>query len=328
MPILALSRTFLAVSAALLFSTPMAWADTPAPAPAAEQVTKPSPSAVKQDPSKPTDADIKAQYSAALFKLIARTQSTIHESLSPVETDLATKVEVASKQLLADKDVYNALLNMAMYRDKLNGDDSNPERASRSAMGTLQSLLRQTPGVMDNAALINRAKLIAKIAKYYGKHDPSLCSYYPQDYSTLLTVDAPWLTDVDEDLVTQALEDEAKAVKTILSGIPPLIINDSDVQKVFAKFAGEWLGSVDEATVKEVAQSRSQGNYCVLWSAMLNDIAKMSEAYPGSTQKILLPMLTTPTRGWLDVGLWSYRPGGATPDPAADAGDDAEASAP
>jgi hypothetical protein len=261
-----------------------------------------------------------------MFKLIEQTLSSIHEAMSPVETDLATAVEQASKSLLADKDIYKSLLGMAMYRDKLNGDSPNPERASRAAMGSLQSLLRQAPGVMDNAALINRAKLIAQVAKYYGKHDPSLCRYLPQDYSTLLVVDAPWLTDVDEDLVTVAITDETKAVKTILSGVPPLVINDSDVQSVFSKFAGEWLGSLDEDTVRKVAEARAQGNYCTLWTEMLTDISKMSDAYPGSTQKILLPMLTMPTRGWLDVGLWSYRPGGSAPEKneEPDAGDNSK----
>jgi hypothetical protein len=281
---------------------------------AAATAANPSPSksdaSAKDAKDKPV-IDEKAIYAEALFKLIEQTQNSIHEAMTPVETDLATTVEQASKTLLADKDVYKALLGMAMYRDKLNEGDSNPERASRAAMGSLQSLLRQAPGVMNNAALINRAKLIAQIAKYYGKHDPSLCRYLPQDYSTLLVVDAPWLTDVDDDLVTQAIADETQAVKTILSGVPPLVINDSDVQAVFSKFAGEWLGSLDEDTTRKVAEGRAQGNYCVLWSAMLTDISKMSDAYPGSTQKILLPMLTMPTRGWLDVGLWSYRPGGS-----------------
>lgn len=275
---------------------------------------------VQKDPAKGKDTDIPDEsgpYAEALFKLIEKTQAAIHEAMAPVETELANTVEQAGKSLLAEQDIYKALLRMAIYRDKLNGEDSNPERASRAAMGSLQSLLRQAPGVMDNEALINRAKLIAQVATYYGKHDPSMCRYLPQDYSTLLVIDAPWLTDVDEDLVTQAIADETKAVKTILSGVPPLVINDVDVQKVFSKFAGEWLGSLDQDSVRRVAEARSQGNYCPLWATMLTDISRMSEPYPSSIQKILLPMLTMPTRGWLDVGLWAYRPGGApSPDSA------------
>ncbi|WP_315694891.1 hypothetical protein [Pseudomonas taiwanensis] len=271
------------------------------------------------DQVKGADAkDEKGPYAEALFKLIENSQNAIHDAMAPVETELANTVEQASKSLLADQDIYKALLKMAIYRDKLNDEEANPERASRAAMGSLQSLLRQAPGVMNNEALINRAKLIAQVATYYGKHDPSMCRYLPQDYSTLLVVDAPWLTDVDEDLVTQAIVDETKAVKTILVGVPPLVINDVDVQKVFSKFAGEWLGSLDQENVRKVAEARAQGNYCPLWATMLTDISRMSEPYPSSIQKILLPMLTMPTRGWLDVGLWAYRPGGG---PAADGAD-------
>lgn len=301
-------------------ATSQAFAATPE-APAA--VSQKASAAGVKNPAATLDEEGKAIYAEALFKLIEQTQAAIHEAMSPVETELANTVEKASKSLLADQDVYKALLGMAIYRDKLNEHDSNPERASRAAMGSLQSMLRQTPGVMNDEALINRAKLIAQVAQYYGKHDPSLCRYLPQDYSTLLVVDAPWLVDVEEDLVAQAISDETKAVKTILSGVPPLVINDVDVQKVFSKFAGEWLGSLDEGTVREVAESRAQGNYCPLWSAMLTDISKMSEAYPSSVQKILLPMLTLPSRGWLDVGLWSYRPGGSpSDDGATDQADD------
>lgn len=284
--------------------------------------------AVQKEPAKGQEGkgadpqDEKGPYAEALFKLIENTQSAIHEAMAPVETELANTVEQASKKLLAEQDIYKALLRMAIYRDKLNEEDSNPERASRAAMGSLQSLLRQAPGVMDNEALINRAKLIAQVATYYGKHDPSMCRYLPQDYSTLLVIDAPWLTDVDEDLVTQAIADETKAVKTILSGVPPLVINDVDVQKVFSKFAGEWLGSLDQDSVRKVAEARAQGNYCPLWATMLTDISRMSEPYPSSIQKILLPMLTMPTRGWLDVGLWAYRPGGAPSPDAADSASD------
>lgn len=253
--------------------------------------------------------DAKAPYAAALFKLIEETQGTIHDAMLPIETELANDVEKSSKQLLSDNVVYGALLKMAMYRDTLNGEESNPERAARSAMGSLQSMLRQTPGVMSNEALINRARLIAQVAKYYSKKDPSLCRYYPQDFSILLSVDAPWLTDVDEDVARQAMADELKATKAMLEGMPPLIINDTDVQTVFSKFAGEWIGGLDPETVKTIAIAKGQANYCELWRYLLEDVAKMTESYPGAGQKLLLPLLTLPTRGWLDVGQWSYRIG-------------------
>lgn len=304
-----MKRAFAALLPLMLINA-VCWAGsgpTPSATPTAAQgLTKEAP---KEDP--------KAPYAAALFKLIEETQGTIHEAMAPIETDLANDAEKASKQLLADPTVYGALLKMAMYRDTLNGEDSNPERAARSAMGSLQSMLRQTPGVMGNEALINRARLIAQVAKYYSKHDSSLCRYYPQDFSTLLLIDAPWLTEVDPDNLKQAMSDEASAIKTMLQGTPPLIINDTDVQGVFSKFAGEWLGGLPEDTVKTIALAKGNANYCELWRYMLNDVAKMTESYPGAGQKLLLPLLTLPTRGWLDVGNWTQRlpqPGQAAQD--------------
>jgi len=276
----------------------------------ADDATTPTPEQPKAESAKDSKKDdAKAPYAAALFKLIEETQGTIHDAMLPIETELANDVEKSSKQLLSDNVVYGALLKMAMYRDTLNGEESNPERAARSAMGSLQSMLRQTPGVMSNEALINRARLIAQVAKYYSRKDPSLCRYYPQDFSILLSVDAPWLTDVDEDVARQAMADELKATKAMLEGMPPLIINDTDVQTVFSKFAGEWIGGLDPETVKTIAIAKGQANYCELWRYLLEDVAKMTESYPGAGQKLLLPLLTLPTRGWLDVGQWSYRIG-------------------
>ncbi|MBD8088563.1 hypothetical protein IFT48_00965 [Pseudomonas fluorescens] len=288
--------------------------------PVADQPNQATATDASKDSAKDAKPDPKAPYAAALFKLIEETQGTIHDAMQPVETELANEVEKTSKQLLADNVVYGALLKMAMYRDTLNGEESNPERAARSAMGSLQSMLRQTPGVMSNEALINRARLVAQVSKYYSKKDPSLCRYYPQDFSILLSVDAPWLTDVDEDVARQAMSDELKAIKAMLEGMPPLIINDTDVQTVFSKFAGEWLGGLDKDTVRIIAVAKAEANYCELWRYMLEDVSKMTEAYPSAGQKLLLPMLTLPTRGWLDVGQWSYRVGNqsqAAPDDAA-----------
>lgn len=285
-----------------ILASSLCWAADTAPS----EDSKP-PAATELEEEGAQKDDSKAPYAAALFKLIEETQNTIHEAMLPVESELANDVERSSKQLLADPEVYGSLLKMAMYRDSLNGEESNPDRAARSAMGSLQSMLRQTPGVMSNENLINRARLIAQVAKYYSKHDPSLCRYYPQDFSILLSVDAPWLTDVDEDIARQAIDDEAKAVKTMLSGMPPLIINDTDVQGVFSKFAGEWLTSLNEETIKTIALAKANANYCELWRYLLEDVSKMTEAYPSAGQRLLLPLMTLPTRGWLDTGLWSYK---------------------
>ncbi|MNY47595.1 hypothetical protein D3C86_1828760 [compost metagenome] len=39
---------------------------------------------------------------------------------------------------------------------------------------------------------------------------------------------------------------------------------------------------------------------------MFLDFSKMAETFPSASDKVLRPMFTMMSRGWLDAGLWSY----------------------
>jgi hypothetical protein len=249
-------------------------------------------------------------FAPAVFKVIESTQHSLDEMYDPIESEMAEVLKNASKQLLADPAIFKGLTLNAEQRfqaDKASeeeGVDDNPARYAKLAMAGLQSALRMSPGVMTRQELMDRALLIAAVAKYYERKDPTLCRYLPQDFTVLLNVDAPWVAEVDQDILEKAIEGERSAVMRMFSGINPIIIVDVDVQNIFSKFAGEWYSGLPDQEQSLIGIARNSGNFCPLWSTLLKDAAKMSTAFPKASQKVLLPLLTMPTRGWLDVGSW------------------------
>jgi len=250
--------------------------------------------------------DPRAPFSAALFPLIEKTQQQIVESMAPIESPLADILVDRTKKLLADKDVYQHLVDMAYERSKADDVSNEPEHYARQALVAFTSSLRLTPGVMGRQALINRAKLLSQVSDYYSKNKPSMCRYIPADFSMILSVDAPWLAGVEEDVFEQALDDEVDAIKRMLGGALPIGINDSDAQMVFSKLAVEWLQGIDAETRYRIGLARTNGNYCLLWKYMFKDFGNMADKMPPASDKVLRPVLTMMSRGWLDSGLWSY----------------------
>lgn len=253
-----------------------------------------------------TPPDPRAPYSAALFPLVEKTQQAMVESMAPIESPLADVLVDKTKKLLADKVVYQHLVDMAYERSKADDVNDDPEHYAKQALSAFNATIRLTPGVMGRPALINRAKLLSQVADYYSKNKPAMCRYIPADFSMILSVDAPWVAGVEEDVFNQALDDEIDAIKRMLGGSLPFGINDSDAQLVFSKFAGEWLGGLDADTRYRIGLAKTNGNYCLLWKYMFKDFANMSETYPRASDKVLRPVLTMMSRGWLDSGLWSY----------------------
>lgn len=255
--------------------------------------------------------DPRAPFSAALFPLIEKTQQQIVESMSPIESPFADILVDRTKKLLADKDVYQRLVDMAYERSKADDVSNEPEHYARQALVAFTSSLRLAPGVMGRQALINRAKLLSQVSDYYSKNKPSMCRYIPADFSMIMSVDAPWLAGVEEDVFEQALDDEVDAIKRMLGGALPIGINDSDAQMVFSKLAVEWLQGIDAETRYRIGLARTNGNYCLLWKYMFKDFGNMADKMPPASDKVLRPVLTMMSRGWLDSGLWSYEIPGA-----------------
>lgn len=258
----------------------------------------------KPDPS--VAKDPRAPYSAALFPLIEKTQVALAEAMTPIESALADELVSKTKKFLADKEVYQRLVEMAYERAKADEVTDDPDKYAKQSLSALTASIRLTPGVMGQQALVNRAKLMSQVAKYYSKHDPSMCRYIPSDFSILMSVDAPWVTEVDDTLFSQAIDDEIDATKRMMGGSLPIGVNDSDAQLVFSKFAGEWLGGLDAETRFQIGSAKTNGDYCQLWKYMFNDFSKMAETFPAASDKVLRPLFTMMSRGWLDAGLWSY----------------------
>lgn len=250
--------------------------------------------------------DPRAPYSAALFPLIEKTQTVLVDAMAPVESASADELVSKSKQFLADKLVYQRLVEMAYERAMADDVTNDPIKYAKQSLEALTTSIRLTPGLMGREALVNRAKLMSEVAKFYSKHDPSMCRYIPADFSILLSVDAPWMAEVDESVFTKALDDEIAAAKRMMAGSLPIGINDSDSQLVFSKFAGEWLGGLDAETRYQIGTAKTNGDYCQLWKYMFLDFSKMAESFPSASDKVLRPIFTMMSRGWLDAGLWSY----------------------
>lgn len=297
-------RFFIFTACALFFSLAMADDE------ASTQSTQ-EPAALEADA--PT-ASKDSSFAPAVFKVIESTQLALDEMYDGIESEMANTTKTASKRLLAHPVVFKGLIKSAEVRfeaEKAAAEealDENPGLYAKMAMAGLQTSLRQSPGVMTRPELISRARLISEVAKYYNKKDPSMCRYLPQDFTLLLNVDAPWIGEVEESFLESALEGESNAVIRMYSGVTPVIISDVDRQSLFSKFAAEWFSSLSPDEKARIAVSRNSGNYCVLWNIILNDAAKMSEAFPKASTKVLLPLLTMPTRGWLDVDNWGFTP--------------------
>lgn len=249
-------------------------------------------------------------FAPAVFKVIESTQHSLDEMYDPIESEMAEVLKDASKKLLADPVIFKALTLNAESRyeaDKASeeeGIEENPVRYAKLAMAGLQSSLRMSPGVMTRQELMDRALLIAEVAKYYERKDPTLCRYLPQDFSVLLNVDAPWVAEVDQTILENGINGERNAVLRMHKGVSPIVIVDVDVQSIFSKFAVEWFSGLAEKEQNYISVARNSGNFCPLWGTLLKDAAKISTAFPKASNKIVLPLLTMPTRGWLDVGRW------------------------
>jgi hypothetical protein len=252
------------------------------------------------------EKDAKAAMSAALFELIEKTQGSMNDSLSAVRSDLATDLEIKTRQFLAEPDVYTGLLNMAYQRKKMDSEPKEDSFYVAEALSSLNGSLRLTPGVMGDDALINRAKLLAEIAGYYSLHDKQMCRYIPSDFSILMSIDAPWLVKVDAQVFHQAMDDEYAAIKLMLNGVLPRNVNDSDKQMVVGKFASKWLASLAPDDLYRIAAAKKEGNYCELWASMLSDMEKMADSFPDTSKKVIAPFMLSMSRGWMDSGLWSY----------------------
>jgi len=250
-------------------------------------------------------------YAPAVFKIIEATQHSLDEMYDPIESEMAEVLKNASKQILAHPDIFKSLTHNAEMRfaaDKASEEETVEEdkiRYAKLAMAGLQTSLRMTPGVMTRQELIDRAQLIAAIARYYDRKDSTLCRYLPQDFSVLLNVDAPWVEEVDQELLEKGIAGERAAILRMHQGVSPIVIADVDVQNIFSKFAAEWFAGLLDQERSAIALARVNGNYCPLWGTLLKDSAKMTQSFPKASQKVLLPLLTMPTRGWLDVGSWS-----------------------
>jgi hypothetical protein len=265
----------------------------------------PAPTAASEKSAR-AEKDAKAAMSAALFELIEKTQGSMNDSLSAVRSDLATDLETKTRQFLAEPEVYNALLNMAYQRKKLDQEPKEDSFYVAEALSSLNGSLRLTPGVMGDDALINRTRLLAEIAGYYSQHDIQMCRYIPSDFSILMSIDAPWLVKVDAEVFHQAMEDEYDAIKLMLTGVLPRNVNDSDKQMVVSKFASKWLSSLSPDDLYRIASAKKDGNYCQLWASMLTDMEKMADSFPDTSKKVIAPFLLSMSRGWMDSGLWSY----------------------
>ena len=191
-----------------------------------------TPEAGQAKPENSAAKDPRAPYSAALFPLIEKTQAALVEAMTPVESALADELVSKSKKFLADKQVYQRLVEMAYERAKADDVTDAPDKYAKQSLAALTASIRLTPGVMGRDALVNRAKLMSQVAKFYSKHDPSMCRYIPADFSILMSVDAPWVAEVDDTVFTQALDDEIDATKRMMAGSLPIGVNDSDAQLV------------------------------------------------------------------------------------------------
>lgn len=295
------SKIFIATMIALSFNFQASADPTKAEKEAAAIVA-----AAKADKDAKAEKDAKAALSKALFPMIEETQDAMNKALGSVRSDLAADLESKTKQLLADPEVYAALVNMAYQRKKMESEPREDEAYAAEALSSLNGSLRLSPGVMSDDAILTRATLLSQIAGYYSSKQPPMCRYIPSDFSILMNIDAPWLVNVDAEVFHQAIDDEYRAIKLMLTGVLPRHVNDSDKQMAISKFAGHWLSSLDEESRYRIAAAKQAGNYCELWSGMLKDMVKMADNFPDTKRKVVGPFLVSMTRGWMDSGLWSY----------------------
>lgn len=263
-----------------------------------------------------SNKDKESDFSQYVFKIIESTQAALDEAYDGIESQMAETVKTSSKKLLAKPIIFKALINSAKIRFEADIEEADDEDAIKDnkpyyasmAMAGLQTQLRQVTGAMTKNEMIARARIISDVAKYYNRKDPSMCRYLPQDFSVLLNIESEWVAEVDEERLENAIEAEIKAIERVYKGVDSVIVADVDTQALFSKFASEWFSGISEQEKERISVSRNSGNYCVLWSIILNDAAKMSEVYPSASRKILLPLMTMPTRGWLDVDKWGFKP--------------------
>lgn len=267
---------------------------------------------------------VASPYAGAVFQLAEATLGAMREIYDQIDSSSASLVPDHTQKLLTSKAVFKALMENAKIRfeaDKKAEEDpleEDPAKYARMAMAGLQTSIRQSPGVMTKPEVINRAKLIAEVADYYAKNNPAMCRFLPNDFTILLSVDSPWVAHVNPEILEQAIEDEYNATVRLYSGAYPVVVTDVDAQMLYAKFATEWLEGLPEDDLNQIAEARRQGNYCLLWSAMLKDGVQMSRAFPTAVNKVILPLMTMPSRGWLDVGKWFSQPAINSQQPAAE----------
>lgn len=258
--------------------------------------------------------DMDLLFSQSVMVLVQQSMDSLNLVMEPLESVQAQQLKETTGQLLSAPTTIALIATSAKLRylaDKVHQEDEQDAtdygRYAGLAMTGLQSSLRLSAGVMTREELRVRAKLVSEVAAYYGKHDASMCRYLPQDFALLMNVDLPWIERVDADLVEQAIEDEAAAVIRMLGGVMPIVQNDADAQQIFSQFALEWFKSLEPGIQASIGADRAVGNYCSLWQHLLKDLAKMSQQAPNAAQRLILPALTLPTRGWLDVGIWGVQ---------------------
>ncbi len=244
------------------------------------------------------------RYKDKLNPAIEQTIKSFSESMASIESELASILEKKAEEFLRDEEIQNSLIKL-MKHYELSDKSTDHGQLASMALSALYGTLRLSPGVMDNAAIINRALLLSQAASFYSKKNPSMCRYIPNDFNLILNIDAEWISGVDETILTKAIEDESKGVKLILKGILPRNINNHDRIIEFSSFANTWLAGLDEKKAYNIAIARENGNYCELWSYLLKDLSEMSLQYPMTINKVLAPMMVMTTRGWLDSGRWA-----------------------
>lgn len=261
------------------------------------------------------EADMDLLFSQSVMALVQKSMDSLHQVMDPLESVQAQHLKDTTGHLLSAPTTVSMIATSAKLRylaDKKDHDTEDQDgidymRYAGLAMTGFQSSLSQSPGVMTRDELRIRARLVAEVAAFYSERDASMCRYLPQDFTLLMNVDLPWIERVDADLVEQAIEDEASAVIRMLGGTMPIIQTDPDTQQVFSSFALEWFKGLEPTIQVGIGADQAVGNYCSLWSHLLKDLEKMAGVAPNAAYRLILPALTLPNRGWLDVGQWGVR---------------------
>jgi hypothetical protein len=240
----------------------------------------------------------------ALEGLIEQTLVALEEGILPIESLQAQGLYLENEALLKDEDVISALDRQAQARMMLDEKMAGDEAYARQAMQSLKDNLRLTPAVMSLEQLRTRAAVMAHIARAQSKANPSFCRYFPYDFSFLLDVDPTWLEGLPSDIVQKAASDERVAIKRLLGGMMVIDVNDSSKLSTISIFAGEWFAGLDDQTRIEIGQARVNDNYCLLWAKLLDDLGRMSAAFPVTGHKLLRPLMLNAPRGWIDHGRW------------------------